>query len=94
MGKTYNKFGLIMCGALSALLIGAPAGAQTTTFTATYKANSSGTSCTATDNINGVEPSASGKYPVFLYMVGIYNRCDCISRGELHRFIYFGSATI
>ena len=70
MGKTYNKFGLIMCGALSALLIGAPAGAQTTTFTATYKANSSGTSCTATDNINGVEPSASGKYPVFLYMVG------------------------
>ena len=60
MGKTYNRFGLIICGALSALLIGAPAGAQTTTFTATYKANSSGTSCTATDNINGVEPSASG----------------------------------
>lgn len=42
-----------------------------TSFTATYKGNSSsGTSCLYTKNISGKEPDAAGKYPVFLYFVG------------------------
>jgi hypothetical protein len=40
-----------------------------TSFTATYKGGSSST-CGSTYNITGKEPSASGKYPLFVYIGG------------------------
>ncbi len=44
---------------------------QTTSFTATYTGQGSGaTTCNANFSITGQEPSASGTFPVFVYMVG------------------------
>lgn len=67
----------IMQGALRAAVLACAgfAAASTawaqTSFTATYNgAGTSGGSCTSTYSISGVEPSASGTYPVFVYMVG------------------------
>jgi hypothetical protein len=60
---------LAFCGALSAMLLTAPALAQTTSFTATYQGTNN-TTCNTSFSINGEEPSADGTYPVFLYMVG------------------------
>jgi len=43
----------------------------TTAFTATYTGQGANAStCNASFNINGVEPSGTGKFPVFLYMIG------------------------
>jgi hypothetical protein len=67
MGKTLNRHGLMMW---SALLLTGPAWAQTTSFTATYQASGNGGTCNTSDSISGQEPTAAGKYPVFLYMVG------------------------
>jgi hypothetical protein len=52
---------------VAGLLFSLSAGAATTSFTATYK---NGSGCGTSENINGQEPSATGTYPVFLYMVG------------------------
>lgn len=44
---------------------------QTASFAASYNgASTLGGSCGSTYNISGVEPSATGTYPVFIYMVG------------------------
>jgi hypothetical protein len=43
----------------------------TTSFTATYTGQGSGAStCNSTFNISGQEPSTTGTFPVFIYMVG------------------------
>ena len=43
----------------------------TTAFTATYTGQGSGSSsCNSTFNISGQEPSTTGTFPVFLYMIG------------------------
>jgi hypothetical protein len=56
---------------LVAALAGGAAWAQTTSFASTYNgANTSGGSCSSSYSIAGVEPSATGTYPVFIYMVG------------------------
>src|SRR5579871_2639266 len=60
---------LALCGALSAMFLTVPAWAQTTSFTATYQGTNN-TTCNTSFSINGEEPSASGTFPVFLYMVG------------------------
>jgi hypothetical protein len=69
MGMTSKKHGVIIGSALSALLLTGSAWAQTDSFTATYKGTNS-TTCNTSFDIDGVEPSAAGSYPVFLYMVG------------------------
>ncbi|QDZ29767.1 hypothetical protein [Noviherbaspirillum sp. UKPF54] len=63
---------LAVAGAiLAASMSAGPAAAQTTTFAASYNgAGVLGGSCGSTYNISGVEPSATGTYPVFIYMVG------------------------
>lgn len=55
---------------LSGALFSSSASAQTS-FAATYSgAGVFGGSCSSTYNISGVEPTAAGTYPVFVYMVG------------------------
>ena len=57
-------------GAAAILLAGAFFSASAMavdSFTATYK---NGTSCGSTYNITGMEPTAAGTYPVFIYTVG------------------------
>ncbi|HWZ44552.1 MAG TPA: hypothetical protein VNW97_13840 [Candidatus Saccharimonadales bacterium] len=55
---------------LPLVLLSVSAWAQTS-FTDTYTGQGSGaTTCNTTFNINGMEPSATGAYPVFVYMVG------------------------
>ncbi|HJV50344.1 MAG TPA: hypothetical protein VJ652_02730 [Noviherbaspirillum sp.] len=63
---------LIVAGALlSGVLLSGVAWSQTTAFAATYNgASVFGGSCGSTYNISGVEPSATGTYPLFIYMVG------------------------
>jgi len=56
-------FGVLLAAAASL------AAAQTTTFTGTYSGGSTA-SCGTTYSISGQEPSASGKYPVFVYIGG------------------------
>jgi hypothetical protein len=48
---------------------GAPAWAQTTSFTDTYKGGSTST-CGFNYSIDGKEPSAAGTYPVFIHLAG------------------------
>lgn len=56
---------------LLSVLGGGAAGAQTTSFAAAYNgAGTAGGSCASSFNISAVEPSASGTYPVFIYLVG------------------------
>ena len=63
---------LIVAGALLAgVLLSGVAWSQTTAFAATYNgASVFGGSCGSTYNISGAEPSATGTYPLFIYMVG------------------------
>jgi hypothetical protein len=42
----------------------------TTGFTATYTGQGNGSTCNTTFSITGQEPTAAGKYPVFLYTIG------------------------
>lgn len=66
IGKQCFAWGLGVCALVSSVAFG-----QTTSFTASYKGQGSGsTSCNTSFTITGEEPSASGKYPVFVYMVG------------------------
>jgi hypothetical protein len=61
-----------LAAALSAAagFLGSTASAQTS-FSATYNgAGTSGGSCTSTYNISGMEPTGTGTYPLFVYMVG------------------------
>jgi hypothetical protein len=69
MGKTFSRHQAIIGSALGALLFSNAAWAQTASFTTTYQGTSS-TNCNTSYSIDGEEPSASGSYPVFLYMVG------------------------
>lgn len=56
----------------SGMLLSAAAWAQTN-FTMTYNgASPSGGECSSTYNIVGMEPTAPGKHPVFVYMVGTW----------------------
>ena len=49
----------------------ATAAAQTTNFASTYNgASTAGGTCSMSYSIAGVEPSGTGPYPVFIYMVG------------------------
>jgi hypothetical protein len=70
---TLFKKGAFLAVSLSAALIcgTAFAASSTVSFTASYKGQGqNSTSCNTTDQISGMEPSASGKYPVFIYTVG------------------------
>jgi hypothetical protein len=59
-----------LAGFLCATLLCGMAAAQTS-FSATYNgAGTSGGTCTSTYNISGMEPTTTGTYPVFVYMVG------------------------
>jgi hypothetical protein len=69
MGKASATHRAIIGSGLSALLLTTSAWAQTTGFTATYQGTNN-TNCNTSYSIDGEEPSASGQYPVFLYMVG------------------------
>jgi hypothetical protein len=71
MRSISRRMGLLLGGALSAVLLTGSAWAQTTSFTATYTGQGEGaTTCNTSFSIDGQAPSASGSYPVFLYMVG------------------------
>lgn len=60
----------LLTAVLSAFLSALAAG-QTTTFTATYTGQGAGaTTCNTSFSITGQEPSATGTFPVFVYMVG------------------------
>jgi hypothetical protein len=49
----------------------AQAALATTSFTATYSGQGNGsTACNSTFNISGQEPSTTGTFPVFIYMIG------------------------
>lgn len=65
------------------MLFAGLAHAQTTTFAATYNgSDTSGGSCGSTFNISGVEPSAAGTYPVFIYVAGtaeVYNNAAAMA---------------
>lgn len=68
-GGFFGKRGLSTV--LLAMIWGAMLHAQTSSFTDTYTGQGSGAStCNTTFNITGKEPSASGTFPVFVYMVG------------------------
>jgi hypothetical protein len=69
MGNTSSIHRAIIGSGLSAILLTNAAWAQTASFTATYQGTNN-TNCNTSYNIDGEEPSASGQYPVFLYMVG------------------------
>lgn len=61
----------VLSGILGAALICAAAAQAQTSFTAIYSgAGAQGGTCASTYNISGFEPSAAGRYPVFVYMVG------------------------
>jgi hypothetical protein len=63
---------LALCATLSAILPAGPAWAQTTTsFTSSYTGQGLlATTCNTSFGIDGEEPAARGRFPVFLYMVG------------------------
>jgi hypothetical protein len=68
MTRLFRSVGL--AGFLCASILCSTASAQTS-FSATYNgASTSGGTCGSTYNISGMEPSAAGKYPLFVYMVG------------------------
>lgn len=61
------KAGVLLAGAF----FGMAAWSQTTTFASIYSgAGTSGGACSSSYNIAGVEPSAAGTYPLFVYVVG------------------------
>lgn len=64
LGKTFLRIGVTLALTGAAML----ASAQTS-FSMTYKGGST-SSCGSTYNISGKEPSASGKYPLFVYIGG------------------------
>jgi hypothetical protein len=67
------KKGALLAVSLSAALICGTAVAQSSTvsFTASYQGRgANSTSCSTTDQISGMGPAASGKYPVFVFTVG------------------------
>jgi hypothetical protein len=66
--KTFTR-NLIKAGLACALTAVATLASAQTSFTMTYKGGSSST-CGSTYNITGKEPSAAGKYPVFVYIGG------------------------
>jgi hypothetical protein len=69
ISKNIKRY-LAMASGASAL-IGTVAWGQTTGFTASYEGQGiAATTCNTSYTITGQEPDASGKYPVFLYMVG------------------------
>ncbi|MCE9667710.1 hypothetical protein LY474_07785 [Myxococcus stipitatus] len=63
-----------LMGVVLTLAWASTAAAQSS-FTATYRGGS-GTLCGTTYNIRGQEPTASGKYPVFIYTVGTTEQYD------------------
>jgi len=68
--KMFRRNDLVL-SVLFILLLAVSVGAQTTSFTAKYTGQgSSATTCNTSFNITGQEPSASGTFPVFVYMVG------------------------
>lgn len=74
----------VLAGVVSLMtLFSATASSQTASFAASYNgASTSGGSCGSTYNISGVEPSGTGTYPVFIYMVGTsesYNNASAMA---------------
>jgi hypothetical protein len=65
----FSTKSLLKAGLALALTAAAGLAAAQTSFTATYKGGTGGT-CGTTYNITGKEPTASGKYPVFVYIGG------------------------
>src|SRR4051812_40328572 len=60
-----------LCIAFLCTVLAFAARAATTSFTATYTGQGSRAStCNTSFNISGQEPSATGTYPLFVYMVG------------------------
>ncbi|MDB5956966.1 hypothetical protein [Ramlibacter sp.] len=87
----------------AAALLAGSAFAQTAPFSDTYSgAPAGGGSCNSTYNIAGVEPAATGTYPVFVYMVGTsetYNNASATeavnrmaSKGYVAATIQYGSS--
>lgn len=82
MNNPLIRNALRTAGLLSGLLISLAAWSQstvygTTSFTTTYSgSDTSGGACNTTFNIAGEQPSASGTYPVFIYMVGTTESYD------------------
>jgi hypothetical protein len=68
LNNTHNARALVKRMALAAALL-APLAAWSGSFTDTYSGSGGTSSCSTSYKISGVEP-ASGKHPVFLYMVG------------------------
>jgi hypothetical protein len=66
--KTMTR-NILKAGLALALTAAASFASAQTSFTMTYKGGSTST-CGTTYNITGKEPSASGKYPVFVYIGG------------------------
>jgi len=61
----------LLAAALLSALAASAAAAQTTSFASSYNgAGTSGGSCSMSYSIAGAEPSGTGPYPVFIYMVG------------------------
>ncbi|MGE5452666.1 MAG: hypothetical protein ACM3VZ_12605 [Acidobacteriota bacterium] len=75
---------LIVAGVAGLMAVfSATASSQTTSFAASYNgASIAGGSCGSTYSISGVEPSSTGTYPVFVYMVGTsesYNNASAMA---------------
>lgn len=72
----------LAAGVLSAVLA-ASAHAQTTSFASSYNgASTSGGSCSMSYSIAGAEPTGTGPYPVFIYIVGTsetYNNASAMA---------------
>jgi len=66
-----RRRGTLLALSLAATLVSGTAWAQTDSFTLTYMGQgANATTCNTSDAIDGVEPSAAGAYPVFVYTVG------------------------
>lgn len=69
-GRAVSRFNGRQIGTAAVLFAGvlfSASAAAVDSFTDTYR---NGTNCGSSNNITGREPTAAGKYPVFLYMVG------------------------
>jgi hypothetical protein len=65
----HSKF--LLAASMLSTIAAAGTAAQTTSFAGSYNgASTSGGSCSMSYSISGVEPSGTGPYPVFIYIVG------------------------
>lgn len=71
MNRTAARNQLALSSIAMVILLNGPAWAANNSFTATYTGQGfNATTCGSTFSISGLEPAATGTFPVFLYMVG------------------------